>query len=136
MVEEGFRSRPYKDRKQLTYGYGTKAPNLSAIISPRDAEIALEKEIKRTIKEYYWLEKKCPFVINEVRREALCDMIFNLGFPTFRTFKKSIKLILNDDDEDWHFVAAEMRDSDWFDQVRKRAERILYEIDTGEFKNE
>jgi len=140
MAEESLKLFAYKDdqykKGRISIGYGTKAKKMDDRISPLEAERELEKVLKQTIKEYGWLEEKCPFEINEVRREALCDMIFNLGLPTFKEFKKTIKLIINDNPNDWHFVAAEMRDSKWFDQVRKRAQRILYEIDTGEFKGE
>jgi lysozyme len=133
MEEEGFRCCSYRDRKQWTWGYGTKAPGPDCYINTTDAKRFLDKEVKRAIKEYEWIRKRCPFRINEVRREALADMIFNMGLPTFKKFKKMLKLIFNKNDYDWWMVACEARNSDWYVQVGKRAIRICHELDTGEF---
>jgi lysozyme len=134
MEEEGFRCCSYWDNKQWTYGYGTKAPHAEAYINKTDAKRALDKEVKRAINEYNWVRHRCPFRINEVRREALTNMIFNMGLPTFKTFKYMLKLIFNNNDNDWDKVAAAARNSKWYKQTGERAHRICRELETGEYQ--
>ena len=136
MKEEGFRCCSYWDNKQWTWGYGTKAPHANAYINKTDAKRFLDAEVRRVIKEYDWVRHRCPFRINEVRREALADMIFNMGMPTFKCFKKMLKLIFNNNDKDWDKVAKAAKVSLWYSQVGPRAVRICHELKTGEFENE
>ncbi len=128
--------------KRLSWGYGTLAPKNALkdklTISEEEAERELIKYLKNvTLKDYAKIEKKYPFTINEVRKEALCDMLYNLGYTRFKKFKLMLKWFYNKREDDWHFIAAEALDSDWYKkQCKKRAERISYELDTGEFKKE
>ena len=134
--EEGFRSCSYFDNKQWTWGYGTRAPSAAVYINHKDAEKELRKAVKNTIKEYNWVRKKCPFPINEVRREAFAVMIFNMGLPTFKKFRKMLKLIFNNNDNDWDKVAEAATCSIWYRQIGDRAKRICYELKTGKFYEE
>ncbi len=64
----------------------------------------------------------------ERRRDALINMMFNLGIGGFLGFKKMIAAIMAGD---WGKAADEAQDSKWHDQVGARAERIVKELREG-----
>jgi lysozyme len=56
-------------------------------------------------------------------------MIFNIGMPRFKQFKKMIAAL---EEGDWSEAANQMMDSKWAKQVGKRAERLRDMMETGE----
>jgi len=54
-------------------------------------------------------------------QSVLVDMRFNLGHEGFRKFKNMIKAVKQ---QDFHSAAREMKDSLWYQQVGKRADRL------------
>jgi lysozyme len=67
--------------------------------------------------------------IDDARRMALTDFVFQLGFRRARQFRKAIAAI---NTGRWEDAAKEMRDSAWFTQTPRRAEEITNIIETGE----
>ena len=59
--------------------------------------------------------------LSDVRQRVLVDMMFNLGKTKFAEFKKMIAAV-----KDGKFPAAadEMKDSDWFKQVKSRGKTL------------
>jgi len=55
-------------------------------------------------------------------QQILVNMMFNMGRPTLSKFKNFNKNIMA---HDWAAAAPEGRDSRWFRQVGKRAERLM-----------
>ena len=67
--------------------------------------------------------------LDQVRRNALINMRFNLGPAGFRTFKRMIEAIKQ---RSWHAAAQEAKDSRWYFQAgRSRVVRICEEIRDG-----
>jgi len=60
-------------------------------------------------------------MLPESAQRVLVDMRFNLGHEGFRKFKNMIKAVRQ---QDFHSAAREMRDSLWYHQVGKRADRL------------
>ena len=52
----------------------------------------------------------------------IANMMFNLGRPRLSKF---VRMRENVNKGDWKAAASEMRDSKWYDQVTKRAERLV-----------
>jgi len=129
-IDEGFSAKSFWDFKQWTWGYGTKAPGgPGLLVSKEQAEIELSNEVDTAIKGYYSL---FPIVgadkINEVRQQALVNMIYNLGANGVANFKNMLKAITKDD---WKTAAAHARQSLWYRQVTRRAKRICLELQEG-----
>lgn len=61
-------------------------------------------------------------------QEVLVNMMFNLGPGNLKKFKKMNKAIGN---RQWKKAAAEGRDSRWYRQVTKRAERLMRRLEDG-----
>jgi GH24 family phage-related lysozyme (muramidase) len=131
--EEGFSPVAFWDRKQWTWGYGTKAPGECARINSREAEVFLIDHIQQSIRDYKILFGKAGSEINEVRQECLVDMIFNLGYAGVKKFRQMVEDINDNDPNDWAEVAEHAKDSLWYKQVKARAERIYLELRTGRF---
>ena len=59
-------------------------------------------------------------------QQILVNMMFNMGRPRLSKFKNMNKALWA---EDWKGAAAEGRDSLWYRQVRKRAERLMTRLE-------
>lgn len=125
-MDEGFSSTPYWDNKQWTWGYGTKAPGPHGSITKEAAELELRKFVMVAVSEFRDIFKGVP--ICGTRANALVNMLYNLGGPTFRGFKKMIAAIK---DENWELAAKEVRNSRWYYQTGNRGERIANELEEG-----
>lgn len=64
----------------------------------------------------------------ENRQVALIDMMFNMGFPKFSGFHKTIEAIKSGM---WHLAAQEAKSSIWYRQVTNRANRIIKLLQDG-----
>ena len=127
--DEGFRQFPYMCKSEkLTIGIGRNIDDVG--ISENEANFLLENDIKRSIKD-----AESIFNLNEmnqVRKEVIVNMIFNLGKTRFLTFKKTIQAIK---DQDYMKAGSEMMDSKWFKQVGSRSSRLVQEMKSGERGN-
>ena len=73
-----------------------------------------EDDLRSIFKEYDALD--------EFRKRVLIDMRFNLGPSRFRQFKKLIAAVK---EKEFSRAAEEMKDSNWYRQVGKRAETLF-----------
>ena len=71
-------------------------------------------------------------VLNSERKIVVLDMIYNLGFDGFMSFKKMLKALKR---SDYEKAGDEIRSSKYYIQVGERAEINAYIIDTGHFPN-
>ena len=62
----------------------------------------------------------------DIVQEILINMHFNLGHHRLSLFKKFLKAI---DGDDWMEAAKEGRDSRWYTQVTRRAERLMGKLE-------
>ena len=127
--EEGFRSKPYRcTAGKLTIGYGRNLEDRG--ITKEEAEYLLDNDIKAAIsacrETFAWFA-----FLDNVRQAVVCDMVFNLGIGGFLEFKKAIAAIR---EKNWEKAADEMKDSDWYKQVRKRAVQLTVMMRTGRFE--
>jgi len=122
---EGFRQKPYKDTVGiLTIGYGHNLEEgipeyIAVLILDHDIKIAT-KDIKKVFQIFH--------SFSEPRKDALTNMMFNLGLIRFKGFKKMIKAI---NDNDWGKAKIEALDSKWHKQVGSRAEEIADMMEDG-----
>ena len=128
-LDEGFSPVAYFDNEQFSYGYGCKAPYEGAIISEEKAYILLNDEVLNAMKDFMDIYSDCQDNINDVRAEALCNLVFNIGKTKLLKFRKMNKAIRSND---WTTAAYEAMNSNWYKQVGKRAVRICKELASGE----
>ena len=58
----------------------------------------------------------------EEAQRVIANMMFNLGKPRFKGFKKYIAAVKS---RDWNKAADEMVDSKWYRQVKGRSQRLV-----------
>ena len=119
---EGFSKFAYQcSAGKWTIGYGKNIDKDGGIgITESEARVLLLSDVQRVegelISNFSWYSE-----LDDVRRAALVDMVYNLGMPRFKLFKKMISAI-----EKYDFISAsdEMLDSKWARQVGQRANRL------------
>lgn len=113
---EGLRLGPYLDTQGVwTIGYGHTGP-----ISLHLAEELLREDIASAVSDFYRL----PAVFQKLsanRKRVIVNMIFNMGLPRLRTFKRFFAAIERGDHKD---ASNEMLDSRWAEQVGNRAKEL------------
>lgn len=126
--DEGFVAHGYRDSLgHLTIGYGRLIDQaMGGGISQEEATYLLRRDVRRCVTEFDSLLGHVP--MNPARKSALVNMLFNLGKPKFRGFKKMLAAI---EDENWEKAAAEALDSKWANQTGRRAQRLAAQIESG-----
>lgn len=89
---EGKELTMYQDSKGIwTVGVGR---NMTRPISEAVCQLMLTEDINDVIAEcersFDWFHN-----LDEVRRAAIIDMVFNMGMPTFKTFRNTISFMAN-----------------------------------------
>jgi lysozyme len=114
---EGLSTKPYYcSANKLTIGYGR---NLEVGITEAEAEYLLANDIKtakagaESLAAYHQM--------NNVRKEVLIEMVFQLGLNGVSKFKKFLAASQN---HDWARAAEEMLDSKWARQTPERAKSL------------
>jgi lysozyme len=126
---EGLELSPYKDTVgKLTIGYGRNLDDVG--ISEKEAEFMLRNDIAIAITEadkaFDWLQN-----LNDARKDVVYNMVFNMGLPRFKGFKKMIAAL----ERNYFAVAAdEMMDSRWAQQVGIRALELQNQMLTGKYQ--
>lgn len=118
---------PYRcSAGKLTIGVGRNLDDRG--ISQAESRFMLENDISLVMEQVvhldYW------FQLDEVRQLVIADMVFNLGFSKFLTFKKLNAALAV---PDYTLAAHEMKDSNWYRQVGRRAVRLHQAMLTGEW---
>jgi len=110
----------YKDSVgKSTIGYGHNIEDNG--ITLRTAESILVEDVRKAMYDVHAvLEDFYPF-LSIKRKWVVVDMMFNLGESRFKTFKKFIKALR---EQDFAEAAREMLDSKWAEQVGKRATNL------------
>jgi len=116
-----------------TLGIGRNIdPNGGLGLSDDEVDYLLSNDVDRVIKElgsaFSWFSG-----LDEVRRDVVIDMCFNLGLPRLKGFSKTLNHIEND-----FFEAAsiEMLDSKWATEVGQRAITLSEMMRTGKYPDE
>jgi lysozyme len=135
---EGFRVRAYQDTESVwTIGYGH---NLEANgVPPEYAQhVVIEEEIaerwlRQDLEDAHaeaMLFPEYELLNSRARRNVFVEMVFNLGRPRLKNFRRMLKAIRNGD---WKRVAYEMLDSRWRYQVGRRATTLANLMETGKY---
>ena len=98
-------------------------------ISEAEARYLLKNDIQRVVQEaqqFEWYDK-----LNDARKIAICDMLFNLGKPGFLTFRRMLAAL---ERGNYAEAAKEMMDSKWAQQVGRRATELAEIMRTGELR--
>jgi len=96
-------------------------------ITEDEAHLMLDNDIKRSAAElesFSWWEE-----LDQVRKDCLINMVFNLGLPTFKKFKGMLSAIEN---KDFQLASLEMLDSRWSRQVKGRSKELSEQMRTGQ----
>jgi len=110
---EGWRSKPYRcSAGKLTIGYGTNIEQ----ISKDEGELLLEFRINEIL-EYALPQLPEYQTLNDTRKLVYLDMLYNLGFKSFKRFKRMRKAV---QEGNWHKAANEIKNSKYYKQVGLR----------------
>ena len=127
ILHEGEHLKPYLcPAGKLTIGVGRNLEDNG--ITQEESRFLLLNDIarcEREMEQFFFCGK-----IGEVREAVVMDMLFNLGLPRFRTFRKMIAAL---DRAKYDLAADEMLDSRWAQQVGQRAIRLADMMRTGQW---
>jgi lysozyme len=143
-AHEGFRATPYKDTEQLWTVAKGRCLETNPL-SPAEWKYLLDNKLitlSVTLAGADWLmlrqidatEKECARVfdfwpgLDEVRREALVEMGYQMGIERLLGFRRMLGAIRR---QDWGSVRTEALDSRWARQTPKRAEHLANQLSTG-----
>jgi lysozyme len=127
---EGVRYYVYRDHLGYeTIGVGrciNRAVGLG--LSPDEVEYLLINDVQRCIEEldgaFEWFKD-----LDEVRREAMINLCFNLGLTKLRKFVNALEAMKQ---RNYNKAATEFLNSKWANQVGERSREVAQMIRTGE----
>jgi lysozyme len=129
---EGFRSQPYKDiTGHWTIGYGHKfntpeLPTFSRGISREEGLNLLKADIIKHDK--YARAIYASLTLNCTQKNAIKDMVFQLGYVGTLKFKNMLSCLKK---EDYKCAAKAVRNSLWYKQTPIRVEDFMKRIQHG-----
>lgn len=98
-------------------------------LTEADVEFLLANDIDRVLEEvqsnFTWFNR-----LDAVRKEVVLNMVFNLGLPRFKKFKKMIAAL---QEGDYDEAAQQMLNSLWYTQVGHRSQRLTLAMLNGQF---
>jgi len=127
---EGVRSHVYLcSAGYETIGVGRNISKSGMGLSDDEVDYLLENDIVRVIKE---LSSEYPWFrgLDDVRKDAIIDISFNLGATRLRGFKRALAAM---EVADYTTAAKEFLDSKWSRDVKGRATELCYMIETGNY---
>ena len=128
---EGERSHVYKCSVGMeTIGIGRAIGAGGLGLSDDEISMLLANDVNRVIDE---LSASFPWFLelDEVRRDAIIDICFNLGITKLLNFKNALNAM---DIEDYKSASMHFYDSRWAKQVGDRADELCEMIRTGEYR--
>ena len=112
-----------------TIGVGRNISKSGMGLSDDEVDYLLENDIVRVIKElsseYPWFKD-----LDDVRKDAMIDISFNLGATRLRGFKRALAAM---EVADYKMAAKEFLDSKWSRDVKGRATDLCYMIEMGSY---
>jgi lysozyme len=127
---EGVESHVYRcSAGYETIGVGRNISKSGMGLSDDEVDYLLENDIVRVIKE---LSSEYPWFrgLDEVRKDAMIDISFNLGATRLRGFRRALAAM---DAADYKTASLEFLDSKWSRDVKGRSTELAYMIEMGEY---
>ena len=128
---EGVETHAYEcSEGKVTVGVGRNIDQEGGIgLSDDEVDYLLQNDIERVVKElaaeYPWFSD-----LDDVRRDAMVDISFNLGATRLRLFKRAIAAM---ETGKYKEAATEFLDSKWARQVGGRALELTDMISSGTY---
>ncbi len=127
---EGVESHVYRcSAGYETIGVGRNISKSGLGLSDDEVDYLLENDIVRVIKElsseYPWFKD-----LDDVRKDAIIDISFNLGATRLRGFERALAAM---DAADYKTASLEFLDSKWSRDVKGRSTELAYMIEMGEY---
>jgi len=127
---EGVESHVYRcSAGYETIGVGRNISKSGLGLSDDEVDYLLENDIVRVIKElsleYPWFKN-----LDDVRKDAIIDIGFNLGATRLRGFKRALAAM---EVADYKTASLEFLDSKWSRDVKGRSTELAYMIEMGEY---
>ena len=128
---EGVETHAYEcSEGKTTVGVGRNIDQRGGMgLSPDEVDYLLENDIERVIKElageYSWFND-----LDDVRKDAMIDIAFNLGATRLRGFRRALAAM---EAGNYKEAATEFLDSRWAKQVGGRAIELTDMIASGEY---
>jgi len=112
-----------------TIGVGRNISKSGMGLSDDEVDYLLENDIVRVIKE---LSSEYPWFrgLDDVRKDAMIDISFNLGATRLRGFRRALAAM---DAADYKTASLEFLDSKWSRDVKGRSTELAYMIEMGEY---
>jgi lysozyme len=129
VLHEDLRLKPYRcTAGKLTIGVGRNLEDRG--ISKKEALYLLDNDIEEVSAE---LSRRLPWFsdLNGPRKAVLIDMAINLGIDGLFKFKRTLAAVARGD---YAEAAREMKDSQWYRQVKSRGVRLVAQMRTGEWQ--
>ncbi|KAM9961134.1 hypothetical protein ACTFIW_010471 [Dictyostelium discoideum] len=100
------------------------------IITSSDSEALFEKDLSVATKSIESNPTLSTIYKNldNIRKMAIINMVFQMGVNNVLTFKMSLKLI---EEKKWAEAAKELKNSTWNHQTPNRSNRVISVIETG-----
>ena len=126
VIDEGLVLKPYRcSSNKLTIGVGRNIEEIG--ITKDEAMMLLANDIARVCgeckREFPWFEDLTP-----LRKEAIINLVFNMGMATFKCFRKTIAFI---EAKDYERAGIELLDSNYAKQVGERSKRVANMLADG-----
>ena len=128
---EGVETHAYEcSEGKVTVGVGRNIDQAGGMgLSDDEIDYLLQNDIERVVKElaaeYPWFSD-----LDDVRRDAMVDISFNLGATRLRLFKRALAAM---ETGNYKEAATEFLDSRWAKQVGGRALELTDMISSGEY---
>ena len=128
---EGVETHAYEcSEGKITVGVGRNIDQAGGMgLSDDEIDYLLQNDVERVIKElaaeYSWFSD-----LDDVRRDAMVDISFNLGATRLRLFKRALAAM---EVGNYSSAATEFLDSKWARQVGGRALELTDMISSGEY---
>lgn len=130
-LHEGVRYKVYLCSEGYeTIGVGRNISEGGLGLSKDEVDFLLVNDIERVQNE---LDRNYPWFANldEVRRDAIIDICFNIGLTRLRGFVNALAAMSR---SQYEIAADEFMDSRWSQQVGNRAVEVTEMIRTGEYQ--
>jgi lysozyme len=126
IIDEGLKLKPYRcSADKLTIGVGRNIEEVG--ISEEEARYLLKNDIEmvtaQCLAEFPWF-----ILLSDARKEAIVNLVFNMGLSTFKKFKKTIGYI---EQGLFELAGSELLDSNYARQVGDRSVRVANMLANG-----